>query len=424
MKTTLLAQQSQLAVLGGNPIFKEPLSYVWPPIDTATEELLVKTYRSRVWSFNGPLEQQLCKEFAELHTAKHAIFMANGTVTLEAALHVLGIGKGDEVIVPALTWVASAMAVLYVGATPVFVDIDQDTLCLDLEKAAKAITPKTKAIMPVHIYGSMVDMDKLLSLAKKHGLKIIEDCAHAQGGIWNGKGIGSLGDMGSFSFQQSKSLSSGEGGMVITNDDQLAERLYRFKHIGYYPATAQGKASTPPQEGLTCHNYRGTDFQAALLLGQVRALKDLTKNRNTAAKYLTENLEKLPGIKVQTPGAQADLQSYYGFMLTFDPAHWGNANRSQIMLALQKEGLVLMPTYGSVYRHILWNISKDKYRIHDNYTDEKGPGCQVSEEIAMQRTFGFLHPMLDFPRSEHQKIINAFIKVQENAEHLSALKPA
>lgn len=141
--------------------------------------------------------------------------MSNGTVTIESALHALGIGPGDEVIVPALTWIATAMAVHYVGATPVFADIEADTWCIDPAKIESAITPATKAVIPVHLYGSMADMEKIMDIADKNNLHVIEDCAHAQGGVWDGKGLGSIGVVVSFSFQESKTLSSGEGEFAL-----------------------------------------------------------------------------------------------------------------------------------------------------------------------------------------------------------------
>ena len=240
--------KEKLAINGGEKVFAEnPQIPVWPVVSEKTAEKLKEVYFSRKWSFNGPEEQKFARNFARYNNAKYGIVMANGTVTLESALHALGIGPGDEVIVPALTWIATAMAVHYVGATPVFVDIESDTWCLDPVKLEDAITPATKAVIPVHLYGSMADMDKIMDIAKKNNMYVIEDCAHAQGGVWDGKGLGSIGIVGSFSFQESKTLSSGEGGICLTNNEELAEKLYRIKHIGYSDVSEQGKASTGPQ---------------------------------------------------------------------------------------------------------------------------------------------------------------------------------
>ena len=414
----------KLAVLGGKPIFTKPVGgFVWPPTNKATERALVDLYRSQNWSWNGPWEQKFARDFSQLHTAHHTWLMANGTVTLEAALHALGVGPGDEVIVPALTWLATAMAVIYVGAKPVFVDIEPDTLCMDVAAAAAAVTPRTKAIIPVHLYGGMADMDRVLKLARQRGLKVIEDCAHAQGGMWNGKGLGSLGEIGSFSFQQSKTVSCGEGGCVTTNDDRLAERLFRFKHIGYDLNAKQGKAADAPPVGLTCHNYRGTEFQAVVLHGQLAGVPALTERRNRNADFLTNELEKIPGVTVQARGRKATpgRQSYYAFMAILNRLEWGSATNQQVLRALQAEGVPACSTYGSVYRHPLWNVPPAKYRIHGGYWDQRGSGCRVSEEVGSASVVGFLHPYLDLPRRELGKFCAAFAKVQRHANQLSQL---
>ncbi|OGV45317.1 MAG: hypothetical protein A2017_08935 [Lentisphaerae bacterium GWF2_44_16] len=372
--------KSSLAINGGKKIISDKLAKSipsWPPIYPDTAEKLKDVYLHPKWSFNGPNEQLFSKKFAKYHTAEYGIFMANGTVTLECALHALGVGKGDEVIVPALTWIATAMAVIYVGATPVFVDIEEDTLCLDPEKIKKAITPKTKALIPVHLYGSMADMEKIMAIAKKHNLYVIEDCAHAHGGVWNGKGVGSIGHVGSFSFQESKTLSSGEGGICLTNDPVLKEKIFRIKHIGYAPNTKQGEASYSPQEGLICHNYRGTEFQAVVLLGGLKRLKAQTKKREQNATLIRKLLKNTPGIKVQSRGRLADIQGYYMLTFILDTKKLKEGiTRKEIMEALSAEGFGTGLTYGPVYKHALWNIPKSKYRIESN---------EVAEDLCSNR---------------------------------------
>ena len=420
---TLTRTSDSLAALGGQPVFAKRPVMTWPPVDRGTEREMAKLYRSQAWSWNGRWEKAMCAELCRVHTAKHAVPMVNGTVTLEAALHALGIGRGDEVIVPALTWLATAMAVITAGAKPVFVDIEPDTLCLDPEKVAEAITPRTRAIIPVHLYGGMADMDRILKLARRRGLKVIEDCAHAHGGMWGGRGLGSLGDIGSFSFQQSKTVASGEGGAVITNDARLAERLFHFKHIGYSPMAMQGKAAAGPPAGLMCRNYRGTEFTALVIARQLRGLAALTLRRNRAADFLTRELVRIPGVKVQARGRRATpgRQSYYAFMATIDPEAWGGADAGRVVAALAAENAPAGRTYNSVYRHTLWNAPKNLWRIHGGYRDAKGPGCKVSEEIGWGRTVGFLHHMLDLPCVELARIAEAWAKVQRNAGQLRKL---
>lgn len=203
---------SKLAIDGGTPVFAAKANVpAWPPADEETAEQLKEIYLSHAWSFYGKHEVAFNEEFAAYTGAASCAMMANGTVTLEVAMQALGIGPGDEVIVPAYTWLATGTAVVVVGATPVVVDIEPDTYCIDPVEVEKAITPKTRAIIPVHLYGSMADMDKIMEIARKHNLSVIEDCAHAHGSEWAGKHAGTLGDVGSFSFQQSKTIASGEG---------------------------------------------------------------------------------------------------------------------------------------------------------------------------------------------------------------------
>lgn len=415
----LTSTPQKLAALGGTPVFSQMPSLAWPPVDAPTEKDLVELYRSKAWSWNGKWEQHAAQELGKLHTAKYVTLMVNGTVTLEAALHAVGVGRGDEVIIPALTWPATALAVLYTGAVPVFVDVEPDTMCIDPKKIAEAITSRTKAVIPVHLYGGMADMEAIMELAKKRGLFVIEDCAHGQGGSWDGQGLGSIGHIGSMSFQQSKTLSSGEGGATLTNDEDLAERLYVFKHIGYNLGAKQGKAAGKPPQDLDCRNYRFTEFGSLALRSQLENLKAMTARRNRAADFLTGELEKLPGLRVQARGRKADpgAQSYYAFMMTFDPAAWSGANAVQILTAASGENLPGAVTYGAVYQHALWNVSRSRFRV--------GPGdegiCPLTENEVHPQTGGVLHMLLDLPQPELEKIVETFAKVQANAGELTSL---
>jgi L-glutamine:2-deoxy-scyllo-inosose/3-amino-2,3-dideoxy-scyllo-inosose aminotransferase len=368
--------QEKLAIQGGTKAMSQAILDrlpAWPPVYPEVPEMLAKVYNSRKWSFNQTYEQQLCKEFSAYQGAKLGVYMVNGTATLETALAALGVGKGDEVIVPSLTWLATAMAAVYVGATPVFVDIEPDTMCMDPEKVKAAITPKTKAIIPVHLYGSMADLDAILDIAKKHNLVVIEDCAHAHGGEWNGRGVGSWGNVGSFSFQESKTLCSGEGGMCITNDEELAAKMYRLKHIGYDFMSAKGKAGSPPPVGLICHNYRGTEFESVVLLGGLKRLREQTELRDANVKYLGELIADIPGIKLQKRGRKANLQGYYALGIHFDLAQFNNVSLGRFCEILQAEGLGVYGTYGPVYRHMLWSLPESMYR--------KADACKTCDEV-------------------------------------------
>ena len=223
----------KLAIEGGTKIFPDDFKFApWPPVRPETGDKLRELYLSAQWSYFGKYEVRFADGFAAYHDSKYGIFMANGTTTLECALKALGIGPGDEVIVPAWTWIATGMAPVFAGATAVFVDCEEDTFCLDPEAFEAAITPKTRAVMPVHLFGSIANLDAICAIAGKHHLAVVEDCAHAHGGKWNGKGVGSFGDIGSFSFQQSKIMTAGEGGACTTDDPELFDRIGRISHIG------------------------------------------------------------------------------------------------------------------------------------------------------------------------------------------------
>lgn len=399
--------KQKLALMGGTPVSEPLVCPQWPPLEEATAQKLVDIYWSRKWSFNGPCEHAFAHDFATYHDAKYGVFMNNGTVTLQCALAAYGIGMGDEVIVPALTWLATAMAANYLGATPVFVDVEPDTLCLNPNKVELAITDKTRAIIPVHLYGSMANLDAILDIAQRHNLVVVEDCAHAHGGKWKDKGVGSWGDVGSFSFQQSKVMTSGEGGICITNNAETAERLFRLKHIGYTSYMKEGQAiSTPPLE-LACHNFRATEFQALILQNQLSGLEQRIATYNRNATQLDHRLADVPGVRVQSRGKAANPQSYYAWAIIFDSEPLVRVPLKVLLEAIAAEGLHMIPTYGPVYQHVLFNLPKTKYRIADI--------CSVAEGLATKHTATMSHQWLGADEQTINIIGDILVKVAANA---------
>ncbi|NQV36341.1 MAG: DegT/DnrJ/EryC1/StrS family aminotransferase, partial [Phycisphaeraceae bacterium] len=268
---------AQLAIKGGKPL-RDVKSAPWPkwPMWGEQEKTdLLEVLDSGHWSYNGPKEQQFNRAFAEFVGTKYAVSVANGTVAIQLALEACGIGWGDEVIVPGLTWQATAAAVLDNNAVPILVDVTEDTWCMDPARFEAAITQRTKAVIPVHLYGSFVDMDATLAIARKHGLKVIEDCAHKHGAQWNDKRAGSLGDVGCFSFQLSKLMTAGEGGALTTKDPGLYEKLDALRNCGRRPETLETDPDAIGIYGddgnfIQSGNYRITDFQAALLIESLK----------------------------------------------------------------------------------------------------------------------------------------------------------
>lgn len=402
---------SKLALFGGQPQFERPLNYreFWPPVDESTAKKLQELYYSGRWTAFDETEPAFAQAFAEHHGAKHGIFMVNGTVTLQCALAAFGIGPGDEVIVSPLTWYATAIAVRHVGATPVFVDIQPDSLCIDPEKITAAITKRTKAIIPVHAYGSMADMDSIMAIAKKHDIRVIEDCAHMHGGFWNKQGIGTVGDVGSFSFQHTKTMASGEGGICITNNDQVAERIFRMKQIGYAFGELPRQAKSGPPQDLLCYNFRATAFQALILHEQLKSLESRLERYRKAVRYLQARLSQSTKIRFQTSGIKADLQGYFGWVMLFDDPSYADIPIEKLHQAIQAEGLPVSRAEGPIYRFILFNLKPEEYRIDQP--------CSVTETVCA-RALWLLHPYLGLDESQLEKMAAAIEKVMSNVDEL------
>ncbi|MCK9506434.1 MAG: DegT/DnrJ/EryC1/StrS family aminotransferase [Porticoccaceae bacterium] len=398
---------TKLAIDGGKPVFSEAPKSVpaWPPTCPEVAAKLSELYLSRKWSFYGEQEVLFNEKFAEYTGAAQSILMANGTVTLECAMRAFGIGQGDEVIVPAHTWLATGTAVVSCGATPVVVDIEPDTLCMNPAAFESAITAKTKAVIPVHLFGSMADMEKIMPIARKHDLRVIEDCAHAHGGRWDGKHVGTIGDVGSFSFQQSKLMACGEGGACITNDLELGDILGRLSHIGYARGAKQGESGTPPPIGLICENYRITDFQALILLSQLEHFEAETRLREKSAAFLRQRLNALPGLQVQARGRLATIQSYYVYAMILDPTQLKDGiGRTEVLKALHAEGLTgVAEGWGApMYRQRLWTVPESMYRIESN---------QVAEDIIDKRLMISSLMWLMADQDDLEKYCQSFEKV-------------
>jgi dTDP-4-amino-4,6-dideoxygalactose transaminase len=333
---------SELALLGGDPVRRAPFSR-WPQYLPSDAERLLKVLESGHWGgFPVPSRyaSEFADKFAELHGARYALCLANGTIALVAALQAAGIKFGDEVIVPAYTWDGTATAVLFAGGIPVFADVDPDTYCLDVASTAKAITPRTRAIIPVHLAMRFTDMNALLALAKKHSLKIIEDCAHAHGGHFQGHGAGSMGDLGCFSFQESKLMTAGEGGLVVTNS------LAHFEHLQSQVNCGRASLTDEFQQRVLGSNYRMTEWQSAMLLGQLEMLPELARKRARAARRLGGCLSAIDGVRPLPPQPGITRETNYCYVFRYqDP----RVSRDLFCAALEAEGV---PCDGRFYEPV------------------------------------------------------------------------
>jgi L-glutamine:2-deoxy-scyllo-inosose/3-amino-2,3-dideoxy-scyllo-inosose aminotransferase len=333
----------KLALNGGRgvrPKSKAKDWATWPVSDAADAKLVAEITKSNRWSYDGPNEWKFAEQFTAYQKAKYGLCCSNGTVGIQLALEALEIGAFDEVIVPGMTWQATAAACVDVNAIPVLADVEPDTWNLDLDHVESLITKRTRAIIVVHLYGSTTDITKLVSLCKKHKIHLIEDCAHQHGTFWKNKGVGSFGDVASFSFQESKVMSSGEGGFNMCKSKDLFYKLYSLRNCGRpYEASPVVFGLKKPVEistALQSGNYRITEWQAALLLGGLRRLDKQVKGRDANAMYLNSLLEDVPGVMPMRRRKQVTQQSYFNYSFRIDPKELKVTN-GQFCAALNAE---------------------------------------------------------------------------------------
>lgn len=330
------------------------------------------------WLTQGPKVSQFEKEFATLHNVNHALAVTSCTTGLHLALAAMGVGPGDEVIVPAFTWVATANVVLYCGATPVFCDVDTQTFNIKVEDIAAKITERTKAIIPVHLFGLCADIDAIRSVLPPH-VKILEDAACAAGASYKGRMAGSLGDMASFSFHPRKSITTGEGGMVTTNNKEL-NRLADImrNHGAEISEEARHNSSKPyllPDFKMLGFNYRMTDLQAAVGLVQLSKLHQFIGERQAWAEYYTEQLQNIEWLRPQQVSKDITQHAWQAYVCYVDP-HKAPMPRNDIMDILQQKGIATRPGTHAV--HML-TFYKEKYEIKS----EDFPGTKACDKNTM-----------------------------------------
>jgi len=371
--------------------------------------------------FPGKHASAFAKKFAKLHTAKYAQCVNTGTVAIQAALKAIGIKPGDEVIAPAYTWEGTVGPVLLLNAVPVFVDIDPDTYCLDAKLIEKAITPKTKAILPVHLGMRFADMDEILRIAAKHNLKVIEDCAHAHGGMWKGKGAGSMGDLGAFSFQSSKLITSGEGGAVITNNLEYMEKVQSYINAGRASVTDQF------HHRIIGFNYRLGEFQAAVLGPQLDRLPKQAKLRAANMKHLETRLQGTAGIGLLKPDPRITRLAPYGYVLKYFPGQAKDIPRAAFVAALQLEGIPCDGLfYEPVYKSSLFPVDSSDFPAlswgREKPLDLRNMySCPEADRAAYHEAVWFMHQLFLGSKKDVDAIADAIHKVLENIEELRSL---
>jgi L-glutamine:2-deoxy-scyllo-inosose/3-amino-2,3-dideoxy-scyllo-inosose aminotransferase len=365
-------------------------------------------------AYVGPYEVEFERRFAELHDARHGLCVANGTVALQLALEALEVGVGDEVVVPGLTWQATAGAVLDVNAVPILVDVEADTYCIDPAAVAAAITPRTRAVIAVHLYNGLADLDALAALCARHGVALVEDCAHSHGSAWNGRGVGSHGSVGCFSFQQTKSLTAGEGGFCTTSDDRLRERLDALRNCGRTPDGA-GDDWRPVQSG----NYRLSEWQAAILTAQLDRFPAQLERRAENARRLDEAFSQVPGLTPMRRRPEVTRHGLYGYVVRYDPAAFAGLPVSEFRRRLaEAAGIVVGGVYEPLNASPLYRPqTKPRYRI-DGQWDAIDPArfdLPVATRAFAQESVVIPHEVLLGDWSELSVLLDLVEQIRDDA---------
>jgi len=416
-----LDKNSKPAVLGGSKAFTGQW-LGWPVIDQTDEKELLQVLKSKKWCRLGSLTApRFEQEFQKLTGAKHALGVSSGTNALYTMLGVLNIGPGDEVIIPPYTFIATYNVVVLNYALPIFVDSDIESFQIDANKIESAITDRTKVIMPVHIGGSPVDLDTVLAVAGKHKIPVIEDACQAHLAEWKGKCVGNWGLAGGFSFQASKNLNSGEGGAVITNDENFAQNCYRF-HTQGQGGNSAGLATGSGTRGT---NMRITEFQAGILLAQMTRVVEQSKRRSENAGYLTKLLNEIPGIMPAKLYKGVTKSAYHLYMFRYDKEKFAGMDRDKFLKALSAEGVPGSGGYGMMNKDAyVTDLAKNKHYLSvygektmKNWLERIN--CPQNDKLTAQAVW-FTQNMLLGTKKDMEQIAEAIMKIQKNAADINS----
>ncbi len=395
-----------LAVDGGTPLRTDPYP-AWPHHDDRERELLMEVLDSgRWWATQGMKVREFEQRWGAFHEVEPAVAVTNGSHAIDVALLALGVGAGDEVIVPAWTFLATAAAVLMVNAVPVLVDVDPDTGCIDPDLVEVAITERTAAVIAVHIAGHPADMDRLTEICSRRGLALVEDCAHAHGSRWNGRMVGTLGDVGTYSFQASKLMTGGEGGAVVSRSPEVLDAARSYADCGRRPG-----------EWFYSHftlggNCRMTEWQGAVLLAQLERFEVQAARRDANSSILNAELSAIPGVYPQARDVRCDRQGNYCYVVRLEADEFG-ADRETVRLALAAEGIPLTMAYPPIH-HL--DVFRDpsgfepRLRSREGMQDFAALSLPVTERLAAT-TLWFATAVLMGTREDALDVVAAMKKV-------------
>ena len=395
-------KMNDLALFGGDPVRKTPF-YSWPRVVDGQQEKLIDTLVNDSWGIGSESIRELEDKFALFHEAKSCIAVNTGTNALWVALKAAGVSSGDEVIIPAYTFIATATAVLMANARPVFVDIEPNTFNMDPNLIESAITDRTKVIIPVHIGGNPADMESIIDLAMKHKLIIIEDAAQAHGAEWDGKKVGALHKGGIFSFQSSKNMSAGEGGAIVSNDEDFMDTCFAYYNCGRH------RDGDWYEHRIIGGNHRMSAMAASLLIPQFETIENDMRIRDKNRQKLDQALSDMD-LEITHRYKKVTRESNHLYLLRYKAENFNDISREKFFDAIRAEGVYTYAGYNPLYREDVFKGQGDDFPWLKN-VNYSNISCPVTEQIADYQSVWLTQNHLLGDESDIQDIINAFEKV-------------
>jgi len=395
-------KMNDLALFGGDPVRKTPF-FTWPRVVDGQQEKLINTLVNDSWGIGSESIRELEDTFALFHEAKSCIAVNTGTNALWVALKAAGVSSGDEVIIPAYTFIATATAVLMANATPVFVDIEPNTFNMDPNLIESAITDRTKVIIPVHIGGNPADMESIIDLAMKHKLIIIEDAAQAHGAEWDGKKVGALHKGGIFSFQSSKNMSAGEGGAIVSNDEDFMDTCFAYYNCGRH------RDGDWYEHRIMGGNHRMSAMAASLLIPQFETIENDMRIRDKNRQKLDQALSDMD-LEITHRYKKVTRESNHLYLLRYKAENFNDISREKFFDAMRAEGVYTYAGYNPLYREDVFKGQGDDFPWLKN-VNYSNISCPVTEQIADYQSVWLTQNHLLGDESDIQDIINAFEKV-------------
>lgn len=413
------ADSEKPVLLGGKPTYTGSWPG-WPRVSQSDTEAVLEVAQSARWYRSRSVEQ-FEEQYAALNQAKYCIATSSGTTALYSSLGALGVGPGDEVLVAPYTFMASVTVILLHYALPVFVDSDRESFLMDPGKLEAAITPRTKAILPVHIGGNVADLDRILAVAEKHKIPVVGDACQSHLAQWRGRSAGSWGTTGCYSFQLSKNLCSGEGGAILTNDEAVADACFAFHNCSRRRPKAGPNASYRLGRN---GNFRMTEFQGALLLKQMEGLEDRARLRSDNAAHLTKLLRQIPGIYPAKEYEGCTRNAYHLYMFRYDPAQFAGLSRSQFLRAVRAEGIPCSAGYGPLNEagFLLDALRSEPYvRVYGQKTIDDWPArnqCPENDKLCEEAVW-CMHTLFLTDHEHMERIAAAIAKIHKHAAALT-----